>query len=328
MGLAGWSYESQNPPLYYALLAPLQRVSLLVGVSPRTEVIALRLAGVLAFILGCLLLLLGFRELHNRFAVPEVYGVMLAVIALTTQHQTIATLGNDVLSFPFSVATCLFALRTCRAPTWQNRLGLALLAGLAPLVKLTNIPLLALPLIVAMCVRVRDRDATRWWPEASTALATLPTALFLGVSAWRSGKLLGSSVARDAFATFVEPLRPFSEFLGVLTADSFQLQLVGLAGTRWVVSASFGLLFLAALQSVVWLTLRKRRADAIFHLVSVGVVATTIAGSWFLNDRIPGVHWHVFRHYFWCLPFWLFAFLATPLRLTILGTTWIRRGTP
>lgn len=316
MGLAGWSYESQSPPFYYALLAPILRATKALGAESTVQVLVLRVAGVTFFVVGALLFLPIFVELERTLRIPRTYGAWLALISLATNHTYVASIGNDVLSIPLSGAAFYFALRSWRSALPSDLIALSLVAAAASVTKLTNVPLLILPVIavVSAHVRPRNRHVTPWvW--TCLPLALLPLLFFLATNVVASGHLLGSAEARNVFATFVKPVRPVGAFLGTMVADAFNLQSFGIGLRPEIKLGLATLMLLGILQSLAWIAMGSRRPEAVLHLISAGAVALTMAVALLLNELIPGVHWHAFRHYYVIFPVWVFAFLSFPMRL-------------
>lgn len=318
MGLASWSYESQNPPLYYGILAPVHRLAKALEASGEAQVRILRIAGLLFFLAGALVLVPLFTELDRSFDIPRGYGYGLALIILATNHHYVATLGNDVLSIPLSGLALFLALRYWRTAGIGNLAGLAAAAGAASITKLTNAPLVVLPLVAVVAAHARTRDrAVAWHVWALASLAPVPLLLYLAKNLATQGYLLGSPDARVIFATFVVPVRPLRDFLGTLVADSFNLQSFGVGLRPEITLALCVLLVVGAIRSLIFLKRDKRQGEAALHLLAVATVLATTTTALILDSSVPGVQWHVFRHYYMTLPLWTFAFFVLPLGMLV-----------
>ena len=286
MGLAGWSYESHNPPLYYALLVPLHRTSKALGFTGEQQVLILRSGTVLLWLSGCLLLLVLGQELYASFGVPRWFTLMISLAVLLLNHRYVTTLGNDGLGLLVSVGTLLFAARYLRATSGRDLVALVVIGSLAPLAKLTNSPLALMPLATVVWVCARERRLRA--PEVVVALSSVvPLALYLGYSRWRFGSVLGSDEARMIFASFIEPIGPFRQFVSVLTADSFS----ALGSTSWSSEQLAGglwlLLVLGSMQSLYSL-FNQRSPQSALHLVCVASVLAIVGVSWLLNESGRG----------------------------------------
>jgi len=309
--------RNQNPPAYYLLLAPALKVLEMAGTSPRTEVLALRIVTFLMYFIGGVLLIPVFWELERIWSIRSVYGAWLAGTILLANHHYASTLGNDTLSLLLTSLMLLTGLRWLRKGTSWSFAVMLLATGALSVTKLTNLPLVAFPPVLALIAKrrgfppVRPRSVWLFW------LPVLPVVLFLIVNALEFGSPLGSSAARNVFASFVHPLGPVEKFLWVLSADSYNLVTFGLHPSKITAFLMMTFLMCGAVQSLVYIARMKNRIESILHLACCGVVVAVLAGAAVLNSIIPGVHWQAFRHYYGWLPFWTFAIIAFPLRIAL-----------
>jgi len=326
MGLAGWSYESHNPPIYYASLASALAVMNRLGFSAQRQVWGLRLLTFLFYFCGGLLLIPLFRELNTSWGIPKDLGIWLSFLVLSVNHILVTTLGNDSLSFLLSSLMLLCGFRWLRINSLISFIVMLISASLLPVVKLTNSPLIIVPsLFVIMSWKARS-FATSFRLLCISSLSFLPVCLFFICNLVVFGNLLGSDNARKVFATFVNPISPVYRFWRILIEDSCNLQSFGLRLHLWIIWGIVISVILGVALSIISLWSRKRCPEAVLYLICSGLSLFIIGGATFLNSRLPGVLWYSFRHYYGFLPFWGVTIIAFPFYLVqVSKTLWMTR---
>lgn len=146
MGLEGHSYEGYQPPLYYALMAPLY------GLLPGTvleKLYALRWATVALSLLSVFIVFRVGRLLAGgAAALPYLAALLMAVIPERT--AAISRVNNDA-ALEVAAAALVWActLIALRGLTWRRSLLLGLLFGLTMLAKVSG-ALLIIPVAGAL----------------------------------------------------------------------------------------------------------------------------------------------------------------------------------
>ena len=201
IGLAGYSYEAFQPPLYYLLAAP----AFAIPSNYRDKVIAVRAFDLLLLLAAAALLALLARAVaadHWQIA----YAAALSVLLWPGVIVRAITVSNAALELPLTLLYVLVVWHASARRSPRLLLGAGALLGLCLLSGLTLIflaALLAVPLIALLRER-RDR--------ATLAVAALAVALPLALLApWlisneaRYGALTASALAKALQAPLVNP---------------------------------------------------------------------------------------------------------------------------
>lgn len=153
MGLEGHSYEGYQPPLYYALMAPLYRI--LPG-SVLDKLYALRWASVALSLLSVFIVYRVGRLLAGSYpALPYLAALLMAVIPERT--GAVSRVNNDVaLEVAAAALVWICAVIGLRGITWQRSLLLGALFGLTLLAKVSG-ALLVIPVAGALWMARRTR---------------------------------------------------------------------------------------------------------------------------------------------------------------------------
>ena len=197
---AGWrnlNHEASQPPLYYLLAGSWWRLENLAGLEGGD-----RLYGVRFFNVIFIVALVWFGACVARLVFPENIFIRLGVPALLAFFPQTAFygIGNDVLSpVAFGIAF-LFLIKFFKAERPDVKLGM--LTGLALaatfLVKLSDLPLVAVTMAAMACMAVRHLRAgslRTFLPAlaAFSAAAILPMAAWLAWCKCNFGDFTGSA---------------------------------------------------------------------------------------------------------------------------------------
>jgi len=202
-------YEAVQPPLYYAVVAPVYLVSRPFGML--ASIYSLRVATLLLSLLAIPVAWMLARELFPRR--PAVWlGAPALLVTLQGFNMTTASVTNDGLLVPAAGLALLAAARLRRGVTWRRAAVAGLLLGAAVLVK-TNVVGLA-PLIVVMLIAsaVAHRQPLSRALAALAALGASAAAVVLPWVAWNQltyGEPTASG-ALDAIRTFNWARQPFT----------------------------------------------------------------------------------------------------------------------
>ena len=145
------NYETQQAPLVYVLMAPLERM--LAALPLPERVLVLRLIAALA---GCFLLLFAADALFGQLAVPGAYrdAALFCVFSCQMLWATVAHVANDWLAIPLAVWTLVALLRFQEKP--DNRTAV-IAAAVFAVGLVTKAYFLALIPLVGVVFVVRGR---------------------------------------------------------------------------------------------------------------------------------------------------------------------------
>jgi len=204
VGLAGRTYEAQQPPLYYLAAAiPFE----LVG-NYRSKVFAVRAFDLLLLLAGVLLLIALARELYadDRDVAPVAAAGALLVVLWPGFVVRAVTISNSALEFPMAIAFLLVLWRTWRAPSVRAFAFTGLLFGLCLLTKPTLL-YLGTPFLIVLISVLRGAPRERVMRDGGAALAIT----VLLVMAWvisnlaAFGTLTQTSAAIDLSRPYLYP---------------------------------------------------------------------------------------------------------------------------
>jgi hypothetical protein len=312
MGLAGKSYEAQQPPVYYVLLAIPYSVTKIFNWSPEAKLRTLRLIGYIFYVVGALLVIAIFSELARSFNIAQYYGYWIAFLILIINKQYVTTLGNDNLSLLLSSLSLYTALLYWRTKTTFSLIVLSISCGMSAITKLTNLPLILLPLITLLFTQFyfQRRAIVSHWIIALFAL--LPVNIYFVYQFTTTGHILGLSEMRELFASIVKPFESI-DFIKRLVTDSLHIQDITTRQNRNIIFTVIVILLIWNLIQNIY-NLKNEKATAIlyFFTLTIGILIITI--GLLLNHYAHGVYWSTFRHYYAALPLWVFIFAAAPIQ--------------
>lgn len=218
------SYQSHQPPLYYALAAGWGK---LVGVQSAEQGVALRglnvlvgAVGVLGVFFACLW---GYRSKVWALGAAALAALLPMNVALS------ASVSNDPLLFALIAWSLAMAFRAADHD-WcvMESAVLGLLCGLAVLTKTTGVALLPV-VAVAMLARPQKR------PRFKSVLAFAAVFALLALPWWaRNTSLYGDPLALKAFNQAFTGSAQAKDFIAALGASTYWLDWVG-----WWTARSF-----------------------------------------------------------------------------------------
>ncbi len=201
IGLAGYSYEAFQPPLYYLLAVP----AFAIVSNYRDKVIAVRVFDLLLLLAAAAILALLARAVaadHWRLA----YAAALSVLLWPGVVVRAITVSNAALELPLTLLYVLVVWHASARRSPRLLLAAAALLGLCLLTGLTLLflaPLMLVPAVALLRER-RDRAALL----AVAAAVALPLALlapWLISNEVRYGVLFEGSLAKQIQSSFVNP---------------------------------------------------------------------------------------------------------------------------
>lgn len=320
LGVVGRSYEAQQPPLYYLLLAPPNYVLKKLNVAPPTLIRILRSFNVVVYIGMAVFILLTFRELSMMLGLDPLLGYIVACLAISVRFVHRHHISNDHL--PALAGACAFYLgvRLWRTGRHRYMAWSCLAAVLAFLTKYTAGLLLAFwGLNTLFFYR---RRGWRGWrttllhfaPLGALVLHFAGNARLYGVR-----DILGLRAADEVLWAFTKPNLNLVDVLRDLFARSVDLRPVVTIPTP-VALMLLGVMGLSYALSFYRLFIRdNRNALPLFLACQVSVMVVLLAVV--LNPYTTGIPWFFFR--FWeayglC---WYTALVATPF---LVETRWLK----
>ncbi len=200
-GLAGYSYEGFQPPLYYLAAVP----AFAIPSNYRDKVIAVRLLDVVLLLAAVALLALLARAISLEHRL-ELLAAGLAVLLWPGIVVRAVTVSNAALELPLTIA---FVLAVWHASTRRSPRLLLAAAALLGLCLLTAITLvfLALLLIVPAAAIARERGVRASAPWAAGALLVVLALLapWVATNEARYGALTATAIAKALQAPVVNP---------------------------------------------------------------------------------------------------------------------------
>ncbi len=197
-----FNYEAMQPPLYYAVNAPLY------AALPSDPLIKLYGMRLLSALMASAMLPLTY--LTAREAFPDSRLVMLGapVAMLLTQGYALnmSQVSNDALAVPLGAAALLLLLRMVgRGLTWKRSVVAGAVIGAALLAKLTSVFLLPVAAVALALLVVYRREPLKR-ALIHGAIVVAPVALLLAPWMLRNislyGDPAGASAARPLMAAF------------------------------------------------------------------------------------------------------------------------------
>ncbi|MGH2851309.1 MAG: hypothetical protein ACRDLP_11900 [Solirubrobacteraceae bacterium] len=200
-GLAGYSYEAFQPPLYYLLAVPAFEIPS----NYRDKVIAVRLFDLL-LLAAALAVLWPLARAIAREHWQGAYATALAVILWPGVIVRVITVSNAALELPLTLLYALAVWEATRRRSPRLLIAAAGLLGLCLLTAMTLIflaPLLAVPALALLGER-RDRVAL----VTIGVAVVLPLALlapWIASNEVRYGALTATALAKQLQAPVVDP---------------------------------------------------------------------------------------------------------------------------
>ena len=200
-GLAGYSYEAFQPPLYYLLAAPVFAIPS----NYRDKVIAVRLLDVVLLLAAVALLALLARalSLEHRW---ELLAAALAVLLWPGIIVRTVTVSNAALELPVTLAYVLAVWHATARRSPRLLLAAAALLGLCLLTALTLVflaVLLAVPAVALL--RERRARAALAWIGVAAAIPLALLAPWVASNEARYGALTATALAKALQAPVVDP---------------------------------------------------------------------------------------------------------------------------
>ncbi len=206
-----FNYEAMQPPLYYAVNAPLYAA---VPGGSLAKLYAMRL---LAVLMASLMVPIAYITAREAF--PEsrlvVLGTPVVVLLVQGYALNMSQVTNDALANPLAAAAVLAMLITARrGPSTRRSLVTGALVGAAMLAKATAIFLVpAVALALWLAARYRGTTPRQAWKQA--LVTALPAAALLGPWVTRNcllyGDASGAAAATPLMSSFfASPLRDVS----------------------------------------------------------------------------------------------------------------------
>lgn len=320
LGAMGRSYEAQQPPVYYLLMAAPDAMLERAGVSPPTVIRLLRSVNILFYGGAAFFIVLAYRDLSPLCGLPPVYGYFVAFFATAVRYLFRYQLDSDHLSALLGAACVYLAIHLWRTRDHRYVAWSGLAAVLAVLTKYTNGLLLLGWLLNTLFYYERaERPRARIRLRHAAPLLLLP--LYFGINAWLYGwgDILKTKDTMEYFRHLVTPAPAPNLVVGSFLNNSVSLE------PKWTQPIPF--LYLLLLVILVNYGLSFFR---LFLLDDKSVlplfVATQTAGlillaCMLLNAWVTTVDWRAFRYFEGYDIFWYTALTATPL---LIGSRLVR----
>ena len=204
LGFRGLSYEGFQPPLFYALAAPVSALS----DDWRTKVTMVRLLSVALLAVGLVVLTVLCRLVRPEDPLP-LLAVAAAPLLFPAVREQEILVGNDVLLIPLTLgfACCAWTASRRRSPAALWAAGL--LAGLLLLTKLTSVWAVPVLVLVGIAVlRAQDTARGRTLTVLGTAAPGLMLLPWIALNLDRYGSLTANDLVLRLQAEVSPPTDP------------------------------------------------------------------------------------------------------------------------
>lgn len=300
MGLAGYSYEAQQPPIYYFLLTLPNLALKAMHIDPTVQIQTLRIINALFEILGAAAGGLVVFRLRSFIKFSPLWVYFVPVVLLIPNWNWRSSLGNGNLSLLMVNLAFFFALGSLIDPARQRNGTMAVLFGsLAFLTNYTNILALG-GVLVLLAAReiVWVRNSHSGTPVKRAFVFGWPLLLILvyvgfNILRFGPGDILGSHGVEKLFvenAIQIWGLRFFEQ----LFQTSFMVNFLPFAlpvlpviiiGTA------------ATTGSLLFYLYKRDFVPGLAWLFILGMTAAIAVCAWLLPKFAPTVDWSFFRHF-------------------------------
>ncbi|EIJ42880.1 PMT family glycosyltransferase, 4-amino-4-deoxy-L-arabinose transferase [Beggiatoa alba B18LD] len=306
------SYQAQQPPVYYALLAIPNYLLKQFNVTPTHQIKLLRLFNPFFIALACIILWLVFRTLAVQTDINPQYGYGLILTIMLLDADRRYGLNNNYLPLLWNSLCLLYLVRWWQCPT-KMQLTLAIgFAVLGFLTKYTNAYMLVIcysTVFFAYCNPTK-RVLINWLrqlPVASLPLGLI--LLFFLFNYIHTGSLLNTQMTQQLFSASVysvnEPLHFINLFFKKLlnTSHIFELPdaVIWFAGLNLVINLIMG----------AYDGFYRHHPWSKLIFLSALLTAGLLGAGWWLNIHQTGIYWFEYRHYAGYIGFSLLA--ITPI---------------
>lgn len=304
LGLALFSYQAKHPPVYYAILAPLNKMLKKYHFPVFTRLRILRLVSFGGYVLGLLLLipvtkkfrLAGFQVKSGWPSLGILFGLLIA------SHERYG-LGNNMWSVLINLTSVLCVLHFLANKKLRFLWMAFFLLGISLLTALTNI--FVLPILIFLIVfLIRKHPFTvNHYFFLSTSLI-LPILVFMYWQfATRPSPSYNGWIEEILRIGILSGAVEYSTFLNFLFRDIWTMDFISPGCYNpWLV----GSFLIAIFFSTTW----KRFDRPKTWMISFSLAVYLLTLLFILNRFVDSVTWVAFRHYIGLIP--VFYFLISP----------------
>lgn len=322
MGIAGLSYEAQQPPFYYLVMAVPNSILKSLSVMPRLQVRVLREIGVFAQVCAAIIIGVCINKSRRFTQIHPIWSLIIPVTILIPSWEWRGPISNSNFALLPTVLSILFLLIYLEKQDNLWALGLNIFfTVLSFLTKYTYGLLLVLMIgfsLIMLWQNRKGREAGAFLKQMLLVLSPLLLVIgYLALNVYRFGfnDILGTKAVTNMFASLV-------------TLDTWGFGLIrSLINTALTipylpVQPPWVIMFLAGcgltIVQVAWLFINSKHRENSLYITSLGMVAIIMACSWLLTKISPLVDWGFFRHYFGFFGFWMIAALGFGFRPNVI----------
>lgn len=301
-----YSYEAQQPPVYYLLLVVPKKIMDLWDFSPHVQIQVLRIFNPIFIFIASLLLIAIFNELNRQYQINVVYGYLLAVWLMFPGAIYWSGINNNYLSVIWNHWAILSLLRYQHRGHLNEILYASLAVTLSFLTKYTNgyMVLLVGGFWIVMFWKNRQYYKIQHFFLPLTPLLLIFSYLWYN---WQHENWL--NIHTDFFSESVEPITSALDFIYLLGKSSLNIEHL-MVLPNFVVWGFLILFILNLFFSVFKIFLGERVFIPLF--IAACLTLTLMITAMGLNFYVPGVYWFNFRHYAGYSLFWFIALFALP----------------
>jgi len=311
LGVLATSYESQQPPVYYLLLAGPNALMKYLDVPPPQLVRLLRSFDVIFYLGTSLIIILIFNDLSALVGYPRMFGYFIAAFFLTTGFGFRGYISCDHLSPLIGTLTIWLMLRLWRSGNRSYIVWSALAVSLSCLTKLTNGYLLLLWFANTLVYYHRRERPTVWGMLGHTAPFWL-VPLYFGIRYLALG--IEGFTPRPEMIEFLKAVLPPPPSPWEAARDVTIQSLPGLL-QRFGPWPALACVVIFSIHLVIsGRRLIVRRDPAAFPVfLACCIAAVIVLGAASLSPHTEGFGFHRFRHYGGYVALWYTAMFAAPL---------------
>lgn len=318
LGPAGYSYEAQQPPVYYLILALPNALLKALRVPPPAQITILRLISALMVMLGAASAGLVVARLRRFIPIDPLWAWAIPVILIIPNWSWQVQLNNGSLSLLMLNLSLAFLIASFEPEASGRSATLAVLFGtLAALTKYTYLlylPELVLALFIAAVLRQRTEKRRAWAWQLTRALwplALLLAYMIFNVLRFGIHDPFGSKHVEAIFRNQTDFLYWGARLVKLFYATSYTINYLPFAlPWLWIFLAGCTLTGIV----VLWGLYHRRWLQSLPGAVALVAVAAVTAFSWLLTKIAPTVDWGNFRHFSGYLLFFIFASLGFIIR--------------
>lgn len=312
LGIANLSYEEQQPPIYYIIMAIPNKIMLIANIDLVSRIKVLRVISFFLLMAGVLLILPITKQLNlfQSFETGSWFGSLGLLFSTLVCFNNKHGLGNDILSPLLINTSILLFIRYRKKGILKFLIWACLFASFAFLTKYTNIVYVGFAFYIAtkLSLRVVKERRKKFLLGSWLTFMIIPVFILLKYYIISKSGIEGYKSSADLFK-FILPagMVDFKTFLQILFSDMFDLSFLKI---KFNIRYYFYLIPICITVLVSLFRFKQVKSTKIWLIYSLGLMFILALMMFVLNKYVAGVHWFAFRHYLGYHTFWFVAFFG------------------